>query len=45
VTTVVLISANFDCVVDRYGSFALYRRGREDLVQTYLRRTEVELLA
>jgi N-methylhydantoinase A len=45
VTTVVLISANFDCVVDCYGSFALYRRGREDLVQTYLRRTEVELLA
>lgn len=45
VTTIVLVSAQFDCVVDRYGSFALYRRGREDLVSPYLRRTEAELVA
>ncbi len=32
VTTAVYVSANFDCLVDRYGSFALYRKGREDLL-------------
>jgi N-methylhydantoinase A len=32
VTTAVLITASFDCVVDRYRSFVLYRKGREDLV-------------
>jgi N-methylhydantoinase A len=33
VTTAVLVSASFDCVVDRYRSFVLYRKGREDLVR------------
>ncbi|MCC2113033.1 MAG: hydantoinase/oxoprolinase family protein, partial [Hyphomicrobiales bacterium] len=33
VTTAVYISASFDCLVDRYGSFALYRKGREDLLE------------
>jgi N-methylhydantoinase A len=37
VTTVVLISGQFDCVVDRYGSYTLYRKGREDIVRPYLR--------
>ncbi len=44
VTTAVLISANFDCVVDHYGSFALYQKGREDLVKTDLRRAEAGAL-
>jgi len=36
-TTAVFISADFDCVVDVYGSFVLYKKGREDLVQSGLR--------
>jgi N-methylhydantoinase A len=31
-TTAIFVSASYDCVVDSYGSFALYRKGREDLV-------------
>jgi N-methylhydantoinase A len=45
ITTVILVSAHFDCVVDCYGSFAIYRRGREELVQTYLRKAQAEVLA
>ncbi len=30
--TAILVSAAYDCVSDRYGSFALYLKGREDLV-------------
>ncbi len=45
VTTTVLVSANFDCVVDRHGSFALYQKGRDDLVRNCLRRAEAEALA
>ncbi|MDT3684119.1 MAG: hydantoinase/oxoprolinase family protein [Pseudorhodoplanes sp.] len=45
VTTTVLVSANFDCVVDGYGSFVLYQKGREDLVRHCLRREEAEALA
>jgi N-methylhydantoinase A len=41
VTTAVFISASFDCVVDRYRSFVLYRKGREDLVRSCLS-TEAE---
>ena len=33
VTTAVFVSAGFDCVCDRLGSFAVYRKGREDLVK------------
>jgi N-methylhydantoinase A len=41
VTTAVFISGSFDCVVDRYRSFVLYRKGREDLVRNaFERRTE-----
>jgi len=32
VTTAILVSDAYDCVVDRYGSFALYEKGREDLL-------------
>ena len=31
-TTAIFVSASYDCVVDSYGSFALYLKGREDLV-------------
>lgn len=33
-TTAILVAASWDCVVDTYGSFALYRKGREDLVKS-----------
>ena len=36
-TTAIFVSASFDCVVDAYGSFALYRKGREDLVGSCLK--------
>jgi N-methylhydantoinase A len=45
VTTAVFISASFDSVVDRYGSFILYRKGREDLVRSLLAREEAEATA
>jgi len=45
VTTAVFVSASYDCVVDRYGSFVLYAKGREDLVQSCLTRVEAEVLA
>ncbi len=32
VTTAILVSDRYDCVVDQYGSFVLYEKGREDLV-------------
>jgi N-methylhydantoinase A len=41
-TTAIFISASYDCVVDVYGSFALYQKGREDLVKSCLEKaTEV----
>ena len=36
VNTTLLLTSSFDCVCDRYGSFAVYTRGREDLVATAL---------
>jgi N-methylhydantoinase A len=45
VTTAVFISASYDSVVDRYGSFVLYRKGREDLVRSLLKREEAEATA
>ena len=36
-TTAIFVSASYDCVVDAYGSFALYQKGREDLVSTCLK--------
>lgn len=37
VNTAILVTASFDCVCDKFGSFALYRKGREDLVTRALR--------
>jgi len=34
VTTAIFVGASFDCVCDQFGSFVLYRKGREDLVAT-----------
>ena len=45
VTTAVFVSASYDCVVDRHGSFVLYAKGREDLVQSCLARVKAEALA
>ncbi len=30
--TSILVSASYDCLCDRFGSFAIYQRGREELV-------------
>ena len=38
VNTAILVSAGFDCVCDKFGSFAVYLRGREDLVANALGR-------
>ncbi len=35
-TTAIFVSASYDCVIDAYGSFALYQKGREDLVRNCL---------
>lgn len=32
VTTAIVVSDAYDCVVDQYGSFVLYEKGREDLL-------------
>lgn len=37
VTTAIFVSSSFDCVVDKFGSFVLYRKGREDLVAETLK--------
>lgn len=37
-TTAIFVSASFDCVVDGHGSFVLFQKGREDLVQSCLDR-------
>jgi N-methylhydantoinase A len=36
VTTAIFISKTFDCVIDKYGSFVLYRKDRPDLVANTL---------
>ncbi|MGA8155313.1 MAG: hydantoinase/oxoprolinase family protein [Rhodoplanes sp.] len=45
VTTAVFVSGSFDCVVDRYRSFVLYRKGREDLVRNAFERETEEVMA
>ncbi len=35
-TTAIFVSADFDCVVDKFGSFAIYLKGRGDLVASTL---------
>ncbi len=39
-TTAIFVSAAYDCVVDALGSFALFAKGREDLVASCIRQTE-----
>jgi N-methylhydantoinase A len=39
VNTTLFLSSSFDCVCDKYGSFAVYRKGREDLVASTLEGT------
>jgi len=39
-TTAIFVSASYDCVVDALGSFALYAKGREDLVSSCIRQSE-----
>jgi N-methylhydantoinase A len=41
VTTAIFVSDSFDCVVDALGSFALFRKGREDLVESCLNKEKV----
>lgn len=41
-TTTVFVSESYDCVVDRRSSFALYLKGREDLVAGCLRVEEAQ---
>ncbi|MCK0511683.1 hydantoinase/oxoprolinase family protein [Aromatoleum buckelii] len=36
-TTAIFVSAAYDCVVDALGSFALFRKGREDLVKSCIK--------
>ena len=36
-TTAIFVSASFDCVVDALGSFALYKKGRDDLVASCMK--------
>ena len=40
-TTAIVISDGYDCVVDKFGSFVLYAKGREDLVADSLRAEEM----
>ncbi len=37
VTTAIFVDESFDCLVDEFGSFALYKKGREDLVANALK--------
>ena len=43
-TTAIFVSASYDCIVDAYGSFALFQKGREDLVGAALEK-ETEAMA
>ncbi|CAI07259.1 hydantoinase/oxoprolinase family protein [Aromatoleum aromaticum] len=39
-TTAIFVSAAYDCVVDALGSFALFSKGREDLVKSCIQEKE-----
>ncbi len=41
VTTAVFVSGSFDCLMDGHRSLTLYRKGREDLVESCLERERV----
>ncbi len=36
-TTAIFVSGSFNCVVDKLGSYALYKKGRKDLVEATLK--------
>jgi N-methylhydantoinase A len=40
-TTAIFVSASYDCVVDAFGSFVLYAKGREDLLDASVAHSEV----
>jgi N-methylhydantoinase A len=42
-TTAIFVSASFDCVVDALGSFVLFAKGREDLLDASLARPQEEV--
>ncbi|PKO72279.1 MAG: 5-oxoprolinase [Betaproteobacteria bacterium HGW-Betaproteobacteria-14] len=39
-TTAIFVSASYDCAVDALGSFVLFQKGREDLVQSCVKETK-----
>ena len=39
-TTAIFVSASFDCAVDALGSFVLFQKGREDLVQSCVKESK-----
>ncbi|MEP7181621.1 MAG: hydantoinase/oxoprolinase family protein [Betaproteobacteria bacterium] len=43
VTTAIVLTGSWDAIVDRFGSFVLYRKGREDLVATVLAARQQEV--
>jgi N-methylhydantoinase A len=43
VTTTIFVSASFDCIVDRYRSFALYKKGRAGLIGSLFERAKEEM--
>jgi N-methylhydantoinase A len=44
-TTAIFVSASFDCVVDALGSFVLFAKGREDLLDASLAHPQEEVTA
>jgi N-methylhydantoinase A len=45
VTTAIVLTGAWDAIVDRYGSFVLYRKGRDDLVAPVLESRKQETTA
>ena len=45
VTTAVVLTGTWDAIVDKFGSFVLYRKGREDLIAAVLAARPQEVLA
>ena len=45
VTTAIVLTGRWDAIVDRYGSFVLHRKGRDDLVAPVLASRRKELTA
>jgi N-methylhydantoinase A len=45
VTTAIVLTGTWDAIVDRYGSFVLHRKGRDDLVAPVLESRKQETTA